>query len=188
MPPERARLSGWPVSDPRRILGGMARPVRITRVDGAALADCLYLIGQAFVSLEAGDAAGFNEAHAAAEQLVPAAGINEILRMVEAGELPLPDPAAMDEWLEACRMAGSGELVLYRILFPSAAELAQEEHDAFMTRLDEIRADAERRAASGETPWRPDVPERPPPWEVDALTGLERPGSLSEELRKMGLM
>jgi hypothetical protein len=48
----------------------------------------------------------------------------------------------------------------------------------------------ERRLASGETsPWRPDVPERPPPWEVDsAVTGLSRPGALSESLRKMGLM
>ena len=47
--------------------------------------------------------------------------------MVEAGEIPGPDPAAMDEWLEAYQMAGSGELVLFRILYPSAAELAQEE-------------------------------------------------------------
>ena len=59
---------------------------------------------------------------------------------------------------------------MIRILFPSAAELAQEERAAFFARLDEIRADAERRLASGETsPWRPDVPERPPPWEVDTL-------------------
>jgi hypothetical protein len=167
----------------------MTRPVRITRVDGAVLADCLYLIGQAMVRLEAGDAAGFNEAHAAAEQLVPAAGINEILRMVETGVIPPPDPAAMDDWLEACRMAGSGELVLFRILYPSAAELAQEERDAFLERLTEIRADAERRLASGEAgPWRPDVPDRPPPWEVDSLKGLNRPGSLSESLRQMGLM
>ena len=42
----------------------MARPVRITKVDGAVLADCLYLIGQAMVRLQAGDADGFNEAHA----------------------------------------------------------------------------------------------------------------------------
>jgi hypothetical protein len=34
----------------------------------------------------------------------------------------------MDAWLEACRMAGAGEVVLFRILFPSAAELAREEH------------------------------------------------------------
>ena len=95
----------------------------------------------------------------------------------------------MDAWLETCRQAGAGELEVIRILFPSAAELAEEERAAFFARLDEIRAEAERRMASGETgPWRPDVPERPPPWEVDTLKGLDRPGSLSEELRKMGLM
>ena len=167
----------------------MARPVRITRVDGAVLADCLYLIGQAMVALEAGDADGFNEAHAAAEQLVPAEGINEILRMVEAGKIPPPDPAGMDEWLEACRMAGSGELVLFRILVPSAAEIAREEHEAFMRRLDEMESDADRRKAAGLPPWRPELPpQRPPPWEDDSLTGLAKPGGLSESLRNMGLM
>lgn len=149
------------------------------------LADCLYLFGQAVAKFTAGDEAGGNEDLAAAERLVPAAGINEIMRMVLAGEIPPPDPSAMDGWLEACRMAGSGELMLFRIL--SAAELAAEEHAAFLERLDEIRAAAERRAASGE-PWRPDVPERPPPWEVDTLKGLNRPGGLSESLRQMGLM
>jgi hypothetical protein len=60
---------------------------------------------------------------------------------------------------------------------------------AFFARLNEIRADAERRMASGETgPWRPDVPERPLPWEVDTLKGPARPGSLSDSLRKMGLL
>jgi hypothetical protein len=38
-----------------------------------------------------------------------------------------------------------------RILFPSAAEIAEEEREAFFARLGEIRADAERRMASGET-------------------------------------
>ena len=169
----------------------MARPVRITRVDGAVLADCLYLIGQAMVRLEAGDAAGFNEAQAAAERLVPAAGINEILRMVEAGEIPAPDPRAMDEWLEACRMAGAGELVLFRILVPSAAELAREEHEAFLARLAEMVAEAEARRAPGPPPPPPPSrpPSRPPPWErKPELPGLAKPGALSESLRKMGLM
>ena len=86
-------------------------------------------------------------------------------------------------------MAGSGELVLFRILFPSAAELAQEERDAFNARLAGHRADAERRMASGELGPPPEMPrERPPPWEDDSLEGLGRPGSLSESLRKMGLM
>ncbi len=167
----------------------MAGPVRIDRVDGAVLADCLFLIGQAMVKLADGDDAGANEDLAAAHKLVPPAGVDEIMRMVLDGKIPPPDPAAMDDWLEACRMAGSGELVLFRILRPSAAELAQEEHDAFLARLDEICADAERRMAAGELGPPPDMPpERPPPWEVDSLTGLARPGSLSDELRKMGLM
>ena len=165
----------------------MARPVRITRVDGAVLADCLYLIGQAMVRLEAGDAAGFNEAHAAAEQLVPAAGINEILRMVEAGEIPPPDPAAMEDWLEACRMAGSGELVLFRIMFPSARELAEEDREAFLQRLDEVAADAERRMASGELQAGPPAPKKPVP-PPKRNTELAEPGALSESLRRMGLM
>ena len=153
------------------------------------LADCLYLIGQAMVKLADGDDAGGNEDLAAAHKLVPPAGVNEIMRMVLAGEIPPPDPEAMDEWLEACRMAGSGELVLFRILFPSVAELAQEERDAFNARLAERRADAERRMASGELGPPPEMPsERPPPWEVDSLKGLNRPGSLSESLRQMGLM
>ena len=109
--------------------------------------------------------------------------------MVEAGEIPPPDPSAMDEWLEACRMAGSGELVLFRILFPSAAELAQEERDAFNARLAEMVAEAERRKAAGEVTWRPELPpQRPPPWEDEPLTGLAKPGGLSEEMRRMGLM
>ena len=62
--------------------------MRITRVDGSVLADCLYLIGQALVKLAAGDDAGGNEDLAAAGQLVPSGGISEILRMVSAGELP----------------------------------------------------------------------------------------------------
>src|SRR5260370_28663373 len=95
----------------------------------------------------------------------------------------------VDGGLETCRQAGAGELKVTRILFPSAAEVAEEDRAAFFARLDEIRAEAERLAASGETgPWRPDVPERPPPWEVDSLTGLARPGSLARELRQVGLL
>ena len=81
--------------------------------------------------------------------------------MIDAGTLPEPGPGpvAMGAWLEACRMAGAGEWTLTRILFLSAAELAQEERDAFHARLDEMVAEAERRKAAGEVTWRP---ERPP--------------------------
>jgi hypothetical protein len=86
-------------------------------------------------------------------------------------------------------MAGAGEWTLTRYVFPSAAELAQEEREAFMRRLDEIGADAERRKAAGELPALPPLPpQRPAPWEDSALKGLNEPGSLSESLRKMGLM
>ena len=54
------------------------------------LADCLFLIGQAMAKIAAGDDAGGNEDLAAAYRLVPPAGIDEILRMVRAGEIPPP--------------------------------------------------------------------------------------------------
>jgi hypothetical protein len=115
---------------------------RVTRFDGAALADCLYLIGQAWVKLEAGDDAGMSEDLAAAERLAPPGAVKAVLCMIGSGELPAPgsDPAAMDTWLEACRMAGAGDLALIRIMLPSAAELAREEHEAFLRRLDQIAA------------------------------------------------
>src|SRR6267142_2091322 len=159
--PEPASWSAfWPLSEVRRILGNMRKRPRITRFD-------------------------------AAMKLIPPDTVEAIHHFIEAGTLPEPSsgPGGMDAWLETCRQAGAGELKVTRILFPSAAEVAEEDRAAFFARLDEIRAEAERMAASGETcPWRPDVPERPPPWEVDSLTGLARPGSLSDELRKMGRM
>jgi hypothetical protein len=170
----------------------MGRRARITRFDGAVLADCLFLIGQAWVKFGAGHQAGADEDLYAAERLVPPEGVRAILRMIGAGELPAPGPgpAAMDAWLEACRQAGAGELVLFRILFPSAAELAQEEHEAFLARLDDLVAAANRRMAAGELgPAPPPPPERPPPWEKKPqLEGLAEPGALSDSLRRMGLM
>jgi hypothetical protein len=171
----------------------MRKRPRITRFDGAVLADTLFLIGQAWVRRDSGDTDGAAEDLAAAMKLVPADTVEAIHNFIEIGTPPEPaaGPGGMDAWLETCRMAGAGELEVIRILFPSAAELAEEERAAFFGRLAEIRADAERRIASGETgPWRPDVPERPPPWEVadSSLKGLDRPGSLSESLRRMGLM
>jgi hypothetical protein len=169
----------------------MRKGARVTRFDGAVLADALFLIGQAWVRGETGDADGAAADLAAAMRLIPPDTVEAIHHFIEAGTLPEPSsaPGGMDAWLETCRQAGAGELKVTRILFPSAAEQAEEDRAAFFARLDEIRAEAERRVASGEAgPWRPDVPERPPPWEVDTLKGLERPGSLSEELRKMGLM
>jgi hypothetical protein len=170
----------------------MRKDARITRFNGAVLADALFLIGQAWVKLGSGDQAGGDEDLAAAAELVPPDTIEAITHMIDAGTLPEPGPGpeAMGAWLEACRTAGAGEWELIRIAFPSAAELAQEERDAFHARLDEMVAEAERRKAAGEAQWRPELPpQRPPPWEDEsALKGLAKPGSLSESLRKMGLM
>ena len=125
----------------------MARPVRITRFDGAVLADTLFLAGQAWVKREAGDVDGAAGDLAAAMKLVPADTVEAILGFITDGTLPEPAPGdgGMDAWLETCRQAGAGELEVIRILFPSAAELAQEEREAFFARSDEIRAEAERR-------------------------------------------
>ena len=169
----------------------MRKRAKVTRFDGAVLADTLFLIGQAWVKREEGDADGAAEDIAAAMKLVPSDTVEAILGFIEAGTLPepAPGPGGMDAWYEACRQAGAGDIKVYRILFPSAAELREEERQAFLTRLEERAADAERRMAAGELGPPPEMPpERPPPWEVDPLQGLGRPGSLSEELRKMGLM
>lgn len=133
----------------------MRKRPRITRFDGAVLADALFLIGQAWVRGEDGDADGAAADLAAAMKLIPPDTVEAIHHFIEAGTLPEPSsaPGGMDAWLETCRQAGAGELKVTRILFPSAAEVAER-----------------------------------PPWEVDSLTGLARPGSLSDELRKMGLM
>ena len=149
----------------------MRRHARITRFDGAVLADALFLIGQAWVKLGAGDQAGADEDLAAAAGLVPPDTVEAITRMIDAGALPEPgpDPEAMGAWLEQCRLAGAGDWTLTRIMFPSAAEDAREEHEAFLRRLDQIVA-----GSGGPRP-------EPPP-------DLSGPGSLANEMRAMGLM
>jgi len=170
----------------------MRRRARITRFDGAVLADALFLIGQAWVKLGAGDQAGGDEDLAAAAKLVPADTIEAITHMIDAGELPEPgpDPEAMAAWLEQCRLAGAGDWKLTRISLPSAWEIQREEHEAFLARLDEMVTAAEARKAAGESrPAPPPPPERRPPWErKPELPGLSEPGALSDSLRKMGLM
>jgi hypothetical protein len=169
------------MSESRLILGDMRKDARITRFDGAVLADALFLIGQAWVKLAAGDLRGGDEALAAARELVPPDTIEAITHMIDAGTLPEPgpDPAAMDAWLEQCRLAGAGDWTLTRIMFPSARELRQEEHEAFLARLAGIRAQAAARQAAGEPA---DVPH------PETGRELARPGGLAAELRAMGLM
>ena len=96
------------MSYPGRILGVM----RVVKVDPAVLADCMYLIGRAWLERGAGDVQGAARSLAAAMALVPPEAVQGILFMMEAGELPEPGPGAeaMDAWLEQCRQAGAGDL------------------------------------------------------------------------------
>ncbi|HET9970351.1 MAG TPA: hypothetical protein VFQ68_19110 [Streptosporangiaceae bacterium] len=142
------------------------------RVDGAVLADCLYLIGQAWVKLKTGDGPGAGEDLAAADRIAPPSAVRSIIWKI-GRELPepRPGPGGMDEWLEACRRAGAGELALTRVL--SARELAAEEEAAFLARLSEIRVLAEAEMDLG-------VLQEPEP--------PAKPVSLADEFRAMGLM
>jgi hypothetical protein len=130
-------------------------PSRIIRVDSAAFADALFLIGQAWVKRAAGDLPGAAVDLAAAMQLVPDGGVELITGMIEGGDLPEPstDPAEMDAWLERCRQAGAGDLrltVLRAPQPPPPAPPPQVESDAdFLKRLSKIRADAEAKYGTG---------------------------------------
>jgi hypothetical protein len=84
----------------------------LSRVDTAAFADCLFLVGQAWVKRALGDDQGAVEYLADAMVMVPDGTIEMILCMIEDGALPEPVPGAMDPWLECCRQAGAGELRL----------------------------------------------------------------------------
>lgn len=84
----------------------------LSRVDTAAFADCLFLVGQAWVKRALGEDQGAVEYLADAMVLVPDGTVEMILCMIEDGALPEPVPGAMDPWLECCRRAGAGELRL----------------------------------------------------------------------------
>jgi hypothetical protein len=144
---------------------------RITRFDGAVMADALFLIGRAWVKRLAGDDAGAAEDEAATERLLPLDTIAAIRSMIIEGDLPMPGlgPGAMDAWLEQCRLAGSGEWKLLRISAPSSREVQRQEEEAFLARLAEIRAEAEHGTTS-------------------AQDLAAEPVSLADEMRNMGLM
>jgi len=149
--------------------------MRITKVPGAVFADTLFLIGQAWLKRGAGDIDGAAADLAAAMRLVPLEAVEAILFMIEAGELPQPGPgAAMDEWLEQCRQAGSGEfrLTLGRVP-PAPARQGQESEAEFLARLARMTAEAE--AKDGRTPG-------------SMAPSPAGPVNLADELRAMGLM
>jgi hypothetical protein len=160
----RLRPGFWSIQDPGRILGVM----RVVKVDPAVLADCMYLIGRAWLERGVGDTEGAAASLAAAMVLVPPEAVQAILFMIETGELPEPGPGpeAMDAWLEQCRQAGAGDLRLTLGYVPAAPPPDQPESEAeFLMRL--------ARRVHGDNAPAPDPP---------------APVSLSDELRAMGLM
>jgi len=91
-----------------------------TGADTAAFADCLFLVGQAWVKRAVGDDQGAVEYLAEAMVMVPDGTVEMILGLIEDRALPEPVPGAMDPWLECCRQAGAGELRLTAARLPSA--------------------------------------------------------------------
>jgi hypothetical protein len=146
-----------------------SRP-RFTRIDSAVLADCLYLIGQGWIKRAAGDEHGADEDLAAAAALVPDGSVDLITGMIEAGDLPEPgqDPEAVDAWLEACRLAGAGDINLAVTERPGPAPAPPprqvESEEDFLERLHRIATGAGRDRSPG-----------------------QEPVSLADDLRKMGL-
>jgi hypothetical protein len=83
-----------------------------TGADTVAFADCLFLVGKAWVKRAIGDDQGAVEYLADAMVMVPDGTVEMILCLIEDRALPEPVPGAMDPWLECCRQAGAGELGL----------------------------------------------------------------------------
>ena len=119
-------------------------------------ADCLFLIGQAWVTRALDDERGAAEDLAAAMALVPPGTVEMILGMIEDGDLPEPHPDAMDDWLESCRQAGAGDFRLTFVRVPAAPPRPQppalpprpvESEAEFLVRLRRVRLDAEARMA-----------------------------------------
>jgi hypothetical protein len=138
--------------------------MRVVKVDPAALADGMFLIGQAWIKYGAGDHEGADADVDAAADLLPRQGIEAILFMIEAGDLPTPgpEPGAMGAWLEECRQAGAGELRMKLGYMPVTPAPDRPESEAeFIMRL-------AQKYGTGSAP---------PP-----VT------SLADELRAMGLM
>ncbi len=139
---------------------------RFTRVNRAVFADCLFLIGQAWVKRAAGDLRGAAEDLTQAVAMVPPGTVEMITGMIEAGEWPEPGPdlEAMDDWLERCRQAGAGELRMTigeiparpaRPVLPAPPPRRVEAEAEFLKRLAQVVADAEARHGTGPHAGRP---------------------------------
>jgi hypothetical protein len=128
------------------------------KVPGPVFADALFLIGQSWLSLRAGDVNGAGEGLAEAGKLIPLWAVEEILFMIEDGGLPDPSlEAGSAAWLEKCRQAGAGEFTLVLGLHtPAEPGRSQETEAEFLAALARTRAEAEARfgTTAPETPAR----------------------------------
>jgi len=95
----------------------------------------------------------------------PPGGVEAILFMIEAGELPKPGLGAVEAWLEGCRQAGAGELRMNLGCVPVAPAAPPGDHV-------ETQAEFLARMAS----------------KYGAATRAAPAASLADELRAMGLM
>ena len=149
----------------------------LTNIDTAAFADCLFLVGQAWLKRALGDDQGAVDYLVDAMALVPDGTVEMILCMIENRVLPEPVPGAMDPWLECCRQAGAGDLRFTIAGFPSAPpgpapsprHLEAEAEAEFPGRLSGVHADEDVKTAA---------------WQA----GHGETDSLTDELRAMGLM
>jgi len=126
----------------------------LTGADTAAFADCLFLVGQAWVKRAVGDDQGAVGYLAEAMAMVPDGTVEMILGMIEDRALPEPVPGAMDPWLECCRQAGAGELRLTAARFrpPRRLPLLPRHHleteAAFPGRRSRVQAEADVKTAA----------------------------------------
>jgi hypothetical protein len=147
----------------------------LSKIGTAAFADCLFLVGQAWLKRAFGDDQGAVEYLADAMVVVPDGTVEMILCMIEDGALPEPVPGAMDPWLECCRQAGAGELRLTVARFssaqaaPASSPRHLETEAEFPGRLSQVHADEDVKTAARQA-------------------GHDETDSLTEELRAMGLM
>lgn len=118
----------------------------LTRVDPAAFADCMYLVGAALAKLQTGDEPGAVKDLREAGAQVPEDTVEMILELILEGDLPWPAADAMDAWLEKCRQAGAGDMRLIarrsRAAGPGVPAQRQPESEAeFQARLHRMVVD-----------------------------------------------
>ena len=84
----------------------------LERVDGLTLSNCLFLISQGWAKHAGGDKEGGLDCLDRAILMTPPGTVDLILEMIRSGELPVPGPDTMEEWIELCHQARAGEFTM----------------------------------------------------------------------------